>query len=136
MISSYSSTIQTVAVDEALEFDINRISTGCTVKHADGTPSFVLTKPGYYYVFFNATVTDTAAGVITVQLQNGTVAIPGAVASTTIAADTDEETISFATIVRVLPSCCAIDNTTTLTFVNTGAEATYSVANVNVTKLC
>lgn len=136
MINSYTITNQTVGANEPLSFNINRISTGCTVKHADGTASFTLTRPGYYYVTFNGTITDTAAGNVTVQLLNGSTAIPGATASATIAAATDEETIAFATIVRVLPSCCAIDNTTILTVSNVGADATFSVANINITKLC
>lgn len=136
MISAYSLTDQLVAIDGLLDFDTNRIVTGCTVKHADGTPSFTLTKPGYYYITFNGTITNTAAGIVTVELLNGGVAVPGAEASVTTAADTDERSLSFATIVRVLPSCCAIDNTTTLTVANTGVAATYSVANINITKLC
>ena len=136
MISAYSLTNQLVAIDGLLDFDANRVVTGCTVKHVDGTPSFTLTKPGYYYITFNGTITNTAAGIVTVELLNGGVAVPGAAASITNAAVTDERSFSFATIVRVLPSCCAIDNTTTLTVANTGIAATYSVANINITKLC
>lgn len=136
MINSYSLISQAVAADGILNFDTTRILTGCTVKHADGTPTFTLTKPGYYYVTFNGTITDTAAGIVTVQLLNGGVAVPGAEASITNTATTDERSFSFTTIVRVLPSCCAIDNTSTLTVANTGIAATYSVANINITKLC
>jgi hypothetical protein len=136
MISSYTLTDQAIGIDGLLDFNANRILTGCTVKHTEGTPAFVLTKPGYYYVTFNGTVANTAAGVVTVSLLKNGIEIPGAEATTTIAATTDERTVSFATIVRVLPSCCAIDNTTTLTVSNTGAAATYSVANINITKLC
>lgn len=135
MISAYTLTDQVVAVDGLLDFDTNRIATGCTVKHIDGTPAFTLTKPGYYYITFNGTVTN-ATGIVTVELLNGGVAVPGAEASVTTAATTDERSFSFATIVRVLPSCCAIDNTTILTVANTGIAATYSVANINITKLC
>jgi hypothetical protein len=66
MISAYTLTNQAVAIDGLLDFDTNRITTGCTVKHVDGTPAFTLTKPGYYYVTFNGTITDTAAGNVTV----------------------------------------------------------------------
>jgi hypothetical protein len=136
MINAYSLISQAVAADGTLNFDTTRVLTGCTVKHADGTPTFTLTKPGYYYVTFDGTITDTTAGIVTVQLLNGGVAVPGAEASITNAATTDERSFSFTTIVRVLPSCCAIDNTTTLTVANTGIAATYSIANINITKLC
>lgn len=38
-------------------------------------------------------------------------------------------------LVQVLPSCCAINNTTTLTFQNAGSEAIFTNTNVVITKL-
>ena len=135
MINSYTIANQSVAVNDTLNFNVTRILTGCTVKHVDGSASFTLTKPGYYYVTFNADVLGTAAGNVIAELINGSVAVPGATATTTIAIG-ETESIAFATIVRVLPSCAAIDNTTTLTILNTGVEVTYTNANINITKLC
>lgn len=135
MINSYTITNQIVAADDTLNFNVTKVLTGCTVKHVEGSPSFTLTKPGYYYVTFNADVLGTAAGNITAELINGSVAVPGATATTTIAVG-DTASIAFATIVRVLPSCAAIDNTTTLTVLNSGVGATYTNANINITKLC
>jgi hypothetical protein len=135
MINSYTITNQIVATDDTLNFNVTKVLTGCTVKHAEGSPSFTLTKPGYYYVTFNADVLGTAAGDVTAELINGSVAVPGATATTTIAVG-DTASIAFATIVRVLPSCAAIDNTTTLTVLNSGVGATYTNANINITKLC
>ena len=135
MINSYTITNQSVAIDDTLNFNVTRILTGCTVKHVDGSASFTLTKPGYYYVTFNADILGTAAGNVTAELINGSVAVPGATATTTIAIG-ETESIAFATIIRVLPSCAAIDNTTTLTILNTGVEVTYTNANINITKLC
>lgn len=135
MINSYTITSQPVAVDDTLNFNVTRILTGCTVKHVDGSASFTLTKPGYYYITFNADVLGTAAGDITAELINGTTSVPGATATTTIAVG-ETASIAFSTIIRVLPSCAAIDNTTTLTVLNSGVAATYSTANINITKLC
>lgn len=135
MINSYSIISQAVAADGTLNFDISRILTGCTVKHADGTPTFTLTKPGYYYVTFNADALGTATGDITVELLNGTTSVPGATATSTIAIG-DTTNLAFSTIIKVLPSCPAIDNTTTLTILNSGVAATYNTANINITKLC
>jgi hypothetical protein len=135
MINSYTVTNQIVATDDTLNFNVTKVLTGCTVKHAGGSPSFTLTKPGYYYVTFNADVLGTAAGDVTAELINGSVAVPGATATTTIAVG-DTASIAFATIVRVLPSCAAIDNTTTLTVLNSGVGVTYTNANINITKLC
>ncbi len=135
MINSYSLISQAVAADGTLNFDTTRVLTGCTVKHADGTPTFTLTKPGYYFVTFDGVITGTTAGIVTVELLNGTEAVPAALASTTVAADA-VETLNFATIVRVLPSCPSIDNTTKLTVANTGVATTFTSANINITKLC
>jgi hypothetical protein len=135
MISSYSITSQAVAADGTLNFDTTRVLTGCTVKHADGTPTFTLTKPGYYFVTFDGVISGTTAGTVTVELLNGTDAVPAALASTTVAAD-DVATLNFTTIVRVLPSCPSIDNTTKLSVANTGVATTFTTANINITKLC
>ena len=135
MISTYTSISQAVAVDGTLNFDTTRVLTGCTVKHADGTPTFTLTRPGYYFVTFDGVVTADAAGTVTVELLNGADPVPGAIASTALAAD-GIATLNFSTIVRVLPSCPAIDNTTKLSVLNSGIGATFTSANINITKLC
>ena len=136
MISSYNSTTQTVAVDGAYVFDTNRIVTGCTVGHTPGTSTFTLTKPGYYYVVFNTTFSTAAAGDVTIELQANGTTIPGAVGTETITTAGNIKSITFATIVRVLPSCPVVDNTTILAFVATGIELEATTANVNITKLC
>ena len=136
MISTFNSNTQTVEVGSAYVFDTNRIVTGCTVGHVPGTTTFNLTKPGYYYVTFNTTFTTAATGEATVELRNNGVAVPGANGSETVTTAGDNKSISFTTIVRVLPSCPAIDNTAVLTFVATGIELTASTASVSITKLC
>ena len=136
MISSYNSTTQTVDSGAAYVFDTNRIVTGCTVGHVAGTSAFTLNKPGYYYVTFNTTFTTEAAGEATIQLQNGGTPVPGATGTETVTTAGSTKSISFATIIKVLPSCCAVDNTATLAFVATGIALSATVSNVNVTKLC
>ena len=136
MISAYNSATQTLAVGEAYTFDTNRIATGCTVGHVAGTSAFTLTKPGYYYVSFNTTFTSQTTGDVTVQLLKDGVAVPGATGTQTIATAGDISSVAFATIVKVLPSCCAIDNTATLTFTVSGLGVDATVAAVNITKLC
>jgi hypothetical protein len=136
MIRAYNDATQTVAVGGAYVFDTNRIVTGCTVGHTPGTATFTLTRPGYYYVTFNTTFTTEATGSVIVELQNGGIPVPGASGSETVTTAGDTKSISFSTIVKVLPSCCAIDNTTNLTFVVTGLALEATVAAVNITKLC
>lgn len=135
MISSYNITTQEVAANGLLTFSTDRILTGCTATRNGQT--FQLNKPGYYYVTFNADgAATTAAGDIVVVLQNNGIAVPGAIATQTVAAADDAVNLAFATIIRVPPSCCAVDNTANLTLVNTGVATTYTNVNINITKLC
>jgi hypothetical protein len=109
--------------------------TGCTVTHVEGSPSFKLNRPGYYYVNFNSNVTG-ATGAVEVQLLSNNNPIAGAEGSTTLGAITDVGNISFSTIIKVLPSCAVIDNLQTLNLTNSGVEATFTNVNIVITKLC
>jgi hypothetical protein len=138
MIYSYNATPQTVAVDDDLTFTINGVKTGCTVTHAAGTSTFVFNKAGYYYVTFNGVASATAAATdpITVELYNGTTAIPGATSSALSAAIDTPVVLSIGTIIQVRPNCPAIDNTVNLVVKNVGIEANYTNATITITKLC
>ena len=135
MLSSYNNTAQEVAINGLLTFTTDRILTGCTATRNGQT--FQLNKPGYYYVTFNADgAATTAVGDIVVVLQNNGVAVPGAIATFTTTVADDATNLAFSTIIRVPPSCCAVDNTANLTLVNTGVAATFTNVNINITKLC
>ena len=135
MISSYNVTTQNVATNETLTFTTDRILTGCTATR-DGS-TFQLNKPGYYYVTFNASGAATSeVGDIVVALVNNGVAVPGATATVSPTVINSTRNFAFSTIIKVPPSCCAINNTANLTIVNTGVAATFTNANINITKLC
>lgn len=135
MISSYNVTTQNVATNGTLAFTTDRILTGCTATR-DGS-TFQLNKPGYYYVTFNASGAATSVvGDIVVALQNNGVTVPGATATVSPTVINSTRNFAFSTIIKVPPSCCAIDNTANLTIVNTGVAATFTNANINITKLC
>ena len=135
MISSYNNTTQEVVVNGILSFSTDRILTGCTATRNGQT--FQLNKPGYYYITFNADgAATTTPGDIVVVLQNNGISVPGAIATYTATAADDATNLAFATIIKVPPSCCAVDNTVNLTLVNTGVAATFTNVNINITKLC
>ena len=92
-----------------------------------------LRKTGRYLVQFDGEF-GTATGA-TVQMYNNGVIVPDAVGTTDATATTDNQPIAFNTIVEVLPSCCAVDNTARLTF-NVPVGATMYKANVVVHRLC
>ena len=135
MLSSYNNTTQEVAINGLLTFTTDRILTGCTATRNGQT--FQLNKPGYYYVTFNADgAATTEVGDIIVVLQNNGIAVPGAIATFTTTVADDATNLAFSTIIRVPPSCCAVDNTANLTLVNTGVATTFTNVNINITKLC
>lgn len=139
MINSYTNTTLAALTNEALNFNINSVKTGCTVTHSPSSTTFSLNKPGFYFVTFNGVGAATGAtvGNIVVQLQQNGVNVPGALASAeSTTALTDVKNLSFSTIIQVKPSCCAVDNNVNLTFVNTGIPTTFSNINVVITKLC
>ena len=137
MINSYSNTSQSVAIDETLVFNNNRIKTICTINHTAGTATFSLNAPGYYLVSFNGDGTSSGtAGDVVVQLKNGSDYVPGAIATFTSEAAADTGNLGFTTLIQVNPSCRAINNNADLTFVNTGVAATFTNVNVVITKIC
>lgn len=137
MVNSYTNTPQTVATNDLLSFVINDVLTGCTVLHPAGSTSFKLNRPGFYYVSFTGTgaITGATAGAITVNLLRNGITVPGATSTQESASATDTRTVNFSKIIQVLPSCCAVNNATTLTFQNAGLESTFSNVNVVITKL-
>lgn len=104
-----------------------------------GTGSVALQGTGYYLITVNADAANTTAtaGNITLQLYTNGVAYAGAEATQTSESTTDIAHLSFTTLVRVLPNCCAITNNNplTLTVVNTGIAATVSNAAITVVKV-
>lgn len=89
-----------------------------------------LTEPGYYVINARFTDAPTAAGTVTVTLLQDGVAIPGAVASNTAAADTNPTSVTAGAIVRVVG--CA---TSTITAVLTAGAGNVTNVSVDVVKL-
>lgn len=137
MLDMYTNTDQTVTTGSPLEYNTNRILTGCTATHSVGSAAVNLNKPGIYIVHFNADAAENGtAGDITIQLFNNGVLVPGAEATETSSALTDIVNLDFETAVRVTKDCCQCGNAVSLTFVNTGVDAVVSNTEVVVTKVC
>lgn len=136
VLDAYTLTDTEVAVNGLLPLEQNQLLTGCAITHIPGSTSIILNEPGLYLINFDADGYATGGtGSFTVQLYNNSIAVPSAVSTSSSTSSTDAETIGFSTIIQVKPSCCAIDNTANLTFVNTGVASTYTTINANVIKL-
>lgn len=128
-LNAVSVPAQTLAADGYVDFDTNRLLTGCSVQHAAGSNTVNIISHGLYAVSVNADITPTAADPITLQLLNNGETVPGAEATITgVAGDTAH--VSFTTLIRVLKSCpCVIENNASLQVQLTAAG---SVANANI----
>ena len=134
-VNAYTQAGQTVVTGSPVTF-VNGTRTGCSINFTAGTTSIRLAKPGLYQVQFSAYGAESGtAGNITVQMYRNGVAVPGAVSSANSTTVTDVKAIGFSSVVRVLPSCAAIDNDVTLTFVNTGVGATFGNVQATVIKM-
>lgn len=135
LLNTYTNTTQIVAVNGILRFDNVNIDTGCSIDFTPGASSITLDKPGAYLVLVDVILNTDAAGVATIQVNKNGTAINGTDASVTTVIGNDY-TLNTSTIVKVLPSCAAIDNKAVITVANTGIAATYTNVNLIIIKLC
>lgn len=133
-LDAVSVPAQTLADDGYVNFDTNRLQTGCSIQHVAGSNTINLINHGLYMVSVNADVVPAAAEPITLQLLNNGEVVPGAEATITgVAADSAH--VAFTTLIRVLKSCpCVIDNRAILQVQLTEA-GTISNANIVAVKL-
>lgn len=131
-LDSVTVAAQAVVADGYLDFATNSILDGCSISHVAGSNTVSLLKRGLYQVSVNADIEPTAAGDIAVQLVRNGVAIPGSIATVTGAAATTYN-VAFTALVKVLPSCCVIDNTANLQ-VQVTAAGTVTNAHIVVVK--
>ena len=101
---------------------------GCDVALNDNAVN--ITGTGYYDVDASVTVTPIAAGTVTITLYKDGVAVPGATASETAAANGTVD-LSIPALVRQI--CCAAGSA--LTLVLTGAAATVNNVALRVQRI-
>lgn len=121
----------------SIVFDNKTIQTDCTVIANEYTNTISLRRAGIYLVQFNAIISNTtsASEFIGINMERDGIDVPEAHTGATSSSTSDLVAISFNTLVRVKPSCCAVDNTTRLQFKVTGSDALVYFANVVVSKV-
>ena len=122
----------TVTAGDYINFDYNRVHTGVSISHAEGSNIVRLNSPGLYLVAFDGNFTIGTAGSATVQLYNNGVAVPAAadVVSGTTAVPRG---MHFVTVIEVKPSCCAVDNSAALS-VSIDSIGVFDSAAITVVK--
>jgi len=138
MIEAYTRNGSGIAVasNTPITFITTSYSNGCSVSHIDGSNTFVLRKAGLYQVDFNGffSASSTSVTSISIQMTSNGSNVPQAISAGTSTSTTDVVPLSFTCLVKVSPSCCAVDNKTTLSFINTNADLLYN-ANVVIKRL-
>lgn len=136
VLDTYNTSTLAVDVGSALSLQQNDVKVGNSICHAAGTTTITINCPGLYLVNFSAEGYATGGtGAIQVNLQNNGTNINGASSILGTSSSTNIGSLFFSKVIEVSPSCCAVNNTANLTFVNTDTAATYTSVNVNVIKL-
>lgn len=135
MLNTYNSSAQSVATNDLLVFTIDQLNRGTATSHVPGSNTFTLNFPGIYEVTFNGSAASADTNPITVQLFKNGVPVPNAIGETLSTAITDFQTVCFSTLIEVDYACLLTNNVVSLTVVNTGPEATFNLANVEVIKV-
>ena len=137
LIQMANSIANPVVASDRINFGLvdRRINGNCnTFTNTDTTIS--INQSGYYEVNVSANFVPSAAGLVSIELYEGTTPIPTAIASTTgVIGDTYN--LNFSKIIRVLPNCCGVVTNipTVLSVVNTGVAGSVSTFNISVKKV-
>lgn len=111
----------------------------CLPTFVSSGTSVTLNGTGIYHITATLTGSGTAAGVLTAQLYENGVAIPGAISSSTITtADTEIRSLTIDYYIKVDSECILgtwAVSPKNLTLVNTGIGATYTSVVFNVEKV-
>lgn len=97
MLRTYSKSI-TATANTAIPFNTDKINIGTAVKHPNAT-NINVNRPGFYMVTLDVSFTSSTAGLSSIQLYADGVAIPDAIITETIVADSYNNS-SFTTIIQ------------------------------------
>ena len=122
----------TVEANDFVVFDINRVHTGVSIAHSEGSTVVRLNSAGLYLVSFDGDYTIGTAGSANVILLNNGVPVAGVqdtVSGTTVV----PRGLHFTTVIEVKPSCCMVDNTAALQ-VQIDSAGVFNAASITVVK--
>lgn len=135
LLDVYSTTAQTLITGQAVAYTGINVDTGCSIEYLSPTSARIV-KPGVYKVSFIGVASASVVGNVTLQIQRDGVLIPAATATETYANTTDLHSFAIETLVKVLPSCCVVQNQPVISVVNTGVGAVFNTTKLMVTKVC
>lgn len=131
MIELTSVLQQTIASNQAVQWNNVALKTGCAERHREGSAIITITKPGIYLVTTNMDValpTGAAVTPITVALSVDGEALNGSVMTSTPDGTADFNNISTSHLVQVYCPCCL-----NVSVVNTSiGDVVFQNANITV----
>lgn len=131
----FSGNAQEVYSEGLVEFPNVAVKTGCNIKNLTNT-TIQLAAGGLYKIDVNASACAIdESGDVVIQLFKNGIPMPSAISRATTEPKEDTEALSFSCLLLINPSCCAVDNTTTINVVNTGVDAIFEDASVTIVKL-
>lgn len=136
MINSVNVNIQDVLADRNIVFDTDRVRTracGCggSIEHDNGSGVFTLRKPGIYKVDFNANVTATAAGDVTLAIQSNGETVAGTEMDYVVTVADDYQNVSASTLIVIQPY-----SSKTISVANISAiDVSVDDANIIITRI-
>lgn len=122
----------TVEANDFVVFDINRVHTGVSIAHSEGSTVVRLNSAGLYLVSFDGDYTIGTAGSANVILLNNGVPVAG-VQDTVSGTTAVPRGLHFTTVIEVKPSCCMVDNTAALQ-VQIDSAGVFNAASITVVK--
>ena len=126
-----TSTAVAASANSNITFTNATISTNA-IEYNSITGQIYIKCPGVYMIYANFTPVATVVGKVNVVMQENGNVVPGATATTTLAAIGDAGSLSFNAVTSVVKTNTA--GYATITFVNTIATS-YTVANVIIEKV-
>lgn len=124
MILLSNSATQTIQPGEAMTFDLEKIKTGCSECHRQGSSAIKLRKCGIYELMFTGNVGGAAVGTVQLQMETGGEVLPE---TTIIVTEDTVGSLDNVTAHTFFKNCCG--DYDRITLVNTGTIAAVVDAN-------
>ena len=129
IINSVTKEVQTVAINQNVLFNSNRVRScaNYSIRHDEGSGLFTLTQKGIYRVHFNGNVTSAVVGDISLAIEVNGESISGGIINEVVAVANDEANVSVEVLVSVPCNCCM-----TVSVGNISTENAILVDNANI----
>ena len=124
MILLSNSATQTIQPGEAMTFDLEKIKTGCSECHRQGSSAIKLRKCGIYELMFTGNVGGAAVGMVQLQMEAGGEVLPE---TTIIVTEDTVGSLNNVAAHTFFKNCCG--DYDRITLVNTGTIAAVVDAN-------